>query len=186
MDDITPLFELDWSGTISNILIILIAVVAIVAVVTKFGDIIGKPIKWFKRTDEQSNQIAEAVKDLKELTEEHKQLMNQTTNNTRELVKLASEMQGFIEAKTKQDEEIESIVYAEQRILADRINQLCKRYMELGGIPEDELDEFVELHKAYKLVHGNHGTDVKVEYCTEHLPVIPVETRLKMDKNRED
>ena len=50
-----------------------------------------------------------------------------------------------------------------------------------NGIPEDEVDEFVALHSAYKLLGGNHNGDAKFNYCMEHLQIIPVEVKLKYD-----
>lgn len=67
---------------------------------------------------------------------------------------------------------------ASREALADRINQKYKYYLQINGIPEDEVDEFAHLHAAYKGVGGNHSGDTKYEYCMTHLPIIPVETRL--------
>lgn len=65
--------------------------------------------------------------------------------------------------------------------LADKINQKYKHYIAINGIPEDEVDEFVSLHQAYNGVGGNHHGDAKFNYCMEHLPIIPVEVKLKYD-----
>ncbi|MCI8356689.1 MAG: hypothetical protein HFI51_00870 [Lachnospiraceae bacterium] len=69
---------------------------------------------------------------------------------------------------------------AQREILADKINDKYKFYISINGIPEDEVDEFTNLHQAYKGVGGNHSGDAKYEYCMNHLPVIPVETKLVM------
>lgn len=71
---------------------------------------------------------------------------------------------------------------ASREALADRINQRYKYYLQLNGIPEDEVDEFEQLHTAYKGVGGNHSGDAKYEYCMQHLPIIPVETRRYYEK----
>ena len=42
------------------------------------------------------------------------------------------------------------------------------------------MDEFTNLHFAYNGLRGNHMGDAKYNYCMEHLPVIPVETKLIM------
>ena len=64
---------------------------------------------------------------------------------------------------------------------ADKINEKYKCYISIKGIPEDEVDEFTNLHTAYKGVGGNHSGDAKYEYCMNHLEVIPVKTKLLMD-----
>ena len=74
---------------------------------------------------------------------------------------------------------MENVIWAQKESLADRINQKYKHYLSIGGIPEDEVDEFVSLHSAYKAIGGNHHGDAKFNYCMEHLPIIPVEVKLK-------
>lgn len=74
---------------------------------------------------------------------------------------------------------IQDLTRAQREILADRINEKYKCYISLHGIPEDEVEEFTDLHTAYKGLGGNHSGDAKYEYCRDHLPVIPVETKLK-------
>ena len=76
------------------------------------------------------------------------------------------------------DVQINSLIIANKEMLAEKINEKYKYYISIGGIPEDEYDEFVSLHAAYNGVGGNHHRDAKFQYCIEHLPIIPVETKL--------
>lgn len=59
------------------------------------------------------------------------------------------------------DTGLQSLRIANMAVLADRLNQKYKDYMKIGGIPEDEFDEFVQMHDAYKGVGGNHTIDEK-------------------------
>lgn len=68
--------------------------------------------------------------------------------------------------------EINNITVATREELGDKINLKFKRYFELGYIPADEFDEFVNLHNAYKLVGGNHSGDAKYNKCITSLKVI--------------
>ena len=68
--------------------------------------------------------------------------------------------------------EINNITIATREELGDKINLKFKRYFELGYIPADEFDEFVNLHNAYKLVGGNHSGDAKYNKCITSLKVI--------------
>ena len=72
----------------------------------------------------------------------------------------------------------DSLIIAIKEMLAEKINEKYKYYINIKGIPEDEYDEFVSLHSAYNGVGGNHHGDAKFQYCIEHLPIIPVETKL--------
>ena len=86
------------------------------------------------------------------------------------------------EDRTRQ---IQILTDANKEILADRINQKYKHYVnELKGIPSDEVDEFINLHAAYKALGGNHHGDAKYNYVMTNLPVIPVEVNLIYDEDK--
>lgn len=94
---------------------------------------------------------------------------------------LTTSIAKLAESDSSRDEQINNIVWAQKEALADKINQKYKHYIAINGIPEDEVDEFVSLHHAYNGVGGNHHGDAKFNYCMEHLPIIPVEVKLKYD-----
>ena len=91
---------------------------------------------------------------------------------------LADTIKELADDNQKKCEQIESLIVANKEILAEKINEKYKYYISIKGIPEDEYEEFVNMHKAYNGVGGNHHGDAKFEYCIEHLPIIPVETKL--------
>lgn len=59
---------------------------------------------------------------------------------------------------------------ASKEILANIINGKYKEYMKKEYIPEDEFDEFVNLHDSYNGVKGNHSGDMKFNRCM-NLPI---------------
>lgn len=91
---------------------------------------------------------------------------------------LADTIKELIDDNQEKNKQINSLIVANKEILAEKINEKYKHYIAIGGIPEDEYDEFVGMHKAYNGVGGNSHGDAKFEYCIEHLPIIPVETKL--------
>lgn len=95
---------------------------------------------------------------------------------------LTESMTKISESNNTRDEQLNDIVWSQKESLADRINQKYKHYLSIKGIPEDEVDEFVSLHSAYKKIGGNHHGDAKFNYCMEHLSIIPVEVKLKYDE----
>lgn len=111
----------------------------------------------------------------KELTE----AQNKLSNKQSELSSLISEN---IKSGVSRDKQIASLMLANKELLAEKINEKYKFYISIKGIPEDEVDEFTNLHTAYKGCGGNHSGDAKYEYVIEHLPVIPVETKLIFGK----
>lgn len=91
---------------------------------------------------------------------------------------LAGSIKIIAEDNEKKGAQIDALIMAQKEQLADRINQKYKYYISINGIPEDEYDEFVSLHAAYKGLGGNHHGDAKFDYCMKHLKVLPVETKL--------
>lgn len=91
---------------------------------------------------------------------------------------LTNSIKSIVEKNTIRDAQIDSLMLAQREVLANKINERYKHYISINGIPEDELDEFINLHTAYKLCGGNSSGDAKFEYCIDHLPVLPVETKL--------
>ena len=91
---------------------------------------------------------------------------------------LTDSIKSIVEYNTGKEKQIENLMAAQREVLADKINEKYKYYISIKGIPEDEVDEFTNLHTAYKGVGGNHSGDAKYEYCINHLQVIPVKTKL--------
>lgn len=129
-----------------------------------------------------NNYIKESREDRKALHEEMKVYSNNRINDRKQSLEIQKELKESIAIR---DVQINSLVDANKEILAAKINEKYKYYISIDGIPEDEYDEFVSLHAAYKGVGGNSHGDAKFEYCMEHLPIIPVDTKLvvKHDKD---
>ncbi len=113
------------------------------------------------------------------IQKELKDAQNKLSNKQSELSNLISET---IKSGILRDQQIASLMLANRELLAEKINDKYKFYISIKGIPEDEVDEFTNLHTAYKGCGGNHSGDAKYEYVIEHLPVIPVETKLIFGK----
>lgn len=97
---------------------------------------------------------------------------------------LMATIQGLNSLQSEHEDQIDALMEAQREALADRINQKYKYYISVKGIPEDEVDEFTNLHIAYKRLGGNHSGDAKYNYCMNHLPVIPVEVKLMFEEKK--
>ena len=122
-----------------------------------------------------NDYMEESRKDRKALHDEMAKFANNRINDRKQSLEVQKELKDSISAR---DVRIESLVIANKEMLAEEINKKYKHYISIKGIPEDEYDEFVSLHKAYNGVGGNHHGDAKFQYCIDHLPIIPVETKL--------
>lgn len=127
-----------------------------------------------------NNYIEESRKDRKALHDEMTRFADNRVNDRKQSIEIQKELKDSIATR---DIQIKSLVVANKEMLAEEINKKYKHYINIKGIPEDEYDEFVSLHKAYNGVGGNHHGDAKYQYCIDHLPIIPVETKLVYDEN---
>lgn len=119
---------------------------------------------------------------------EIKQFTENRVNDRKQSLEIQRELKDSIKSivtyNSSKDRQIDNLMAAQREVLADKINEKYKYYISIKGIPEDEVDEFANLHTAYKGVGGNHSGDAKYEYCINHLQVIPVKTKLIMNDDK--
>lgn len=127
--------------------------------------------------DDIKNTIAETQVEIKQFAENRLHDREQSLQIQKDLT---DSIKNIVERNSTKDKQIADLMVAQREVLADKINEKYKYYISIKGIPEDEVDEFTNLHSAYKGVGGNHSGDAKFEYCINHLCVIPVETKLIM------
>lgn len=131
-------------------------------------------------------ELSKAVKDIQESIEETKtniKIFGENRIHDREQSfqiqkELTESIKCIASSNLHRDGQIDALLLAQRESLADKINHKYKYYISINGIPEDEVDEFTNLHVAYKGVGGNHSGDAKYDYCMKHLPIIPVEVKL--------
>ena len=125
--------------------------------------------------------IVKTQSEIKQFTENRINDRKQSLEIQKELT---DSIKSIAEYNSTKDKQIDNLMAAQREVLADKINEKYKYYISIKGIPEDEVDEFTNLHTAYKDVGGNHSGDAKYEYCMNHLSVIPVETKLVIEEKR--
>ena len=130
--------------------------------------------------DNLHNYMEESRKDRRALHDEMTKFSHNRINDRQQSLQIQKELKDSIAVR---DIQIGALVVANKEMLAEKINEKYKYYISINGIPEDEYDEFVSLHSAYNGVGGNHHGDAKFNYCIEHLPIIPVETKLVYKEN---
>ena len=125
--------------------------------------------------NDMKRSIIETQKEIKQFAENRFHDREQSLQIQKDLT---DSIKSIMERNSAKDKQINDLMIAQREVLADKINEKYKYYISIKGIPEDEVDEFTNLHTAYKGVGGNHSGDAKYEYCINHLQVIPVETKL--------
>ena len=150
---------------------------------------VEQSIKHDKKIEENLNQFMEEMKTSVIDTQKSMQQFADNRIHDREQSleiqkKITDSINKIAKTDLQRDAQIEKLIVSQKETLADRINQKYKFYLSNNGIPEDEYDEFVSLHAAYKNVGGNHSGDAKFNYCIDHLPIIPVNVKLKFDDEK--
>lgn len=85
----------------------------------------------------------------------------------------------------KMQTDIDNVTEASREELGDKINTKFKHYFALGYIPADEYGEFVNLHRAYKSVGGNHSGDAKFKRCEKLKIIDDTPEEMKLDLQSE-
>ena len=59
-------------------------------------------------------------------------------------------------------------------IMNGSITQKCNYYYQIGGIPENEVEDFQRMFDVYNAIGGNHGLEARFEKTKTELPLIPI------------
>ena len=129
-----------------------------------------------------NNYMEESRKDRKALHDEMSKFTSNRVNDRQQSLQIQKELKdsvnSIIEGQKSRDEQIVALMCGSKELLGNTIDERYEKYINLGGIPQNEVDEFDSIYGAYRGLNGNHGRQTKYEYVKEHLPVIPVKTEL--------
>lgn len=200
MDAIRPIMEIDYVKLITQLCLIIIGLNYFIPICKNlFCKILGIETRFQREKREQKILLQETVDKVTELSAKFNDASNNTDHLFEEkLVKfytpyreqsmdIQKDLKDSIELLTKADitrsEQIESVMVGIKELLGDTIDQKYEKYIRLGGIPSDEVDEFNSVFSAYEKVNGNHNRKKKYDYVMDNLLIIPVTTLYNTDKN---
>ena len=146
----------------------------------------------FKRTQEENVQQSirhdEMIRDeLRSFTSEiresiiclNNQMKEYSENRVHDREQSFKIQKELTNASECRDRQIEALMTGSMELLGDKIDQRFSRYVELGGIPENEVEEFAGIFNAYKGLGGNHKREEKYMYVKDHMKVLPVKKQIK-------
>ena len=200
MDAIRPIMEIDYVKLITQLCLIIIGLNYFIPICKNlFCKVLGIETKFQREKREQKILLQETIDKVTELSDRFNDVSNNTDHLFEEkLVKfytpyreqsmdIQKDLKDSIELLTKADitrsEQIESVMVGIKELLGDTIDQKYEKYIRLGGIPSDDVDEFNSVFSAYEKVNGNHNRKKKYDYVMDNLPIIPVTTLYNTDKN---
>lgn len=136
------------------------------------------------------NELSEFMSEIKEsisqTQSEIKQFAESRIHDREQSFQIQKELTDAIKTVTDgerdRDEQIEALMCGNKELLGAEIDKRYREYVALDGIPETDVDEFDDIFAAYKKLNGNHRRDTKYNYVKNHLHVIPVETKLVINK----
>ena len=189
MEHIQPLFEIDYVKLISVLCIIIIELNYLIPVLQNFFcNILGIETKFQKEKKEQKILLEKTVNKLNDLTKEHEDSEEQLDEKLENFyepyrkrsIEIQEEFKRSIDIMHEKDDrrdlQIEALMFGTKELLGDKIDQKYDKYVQLQGIPSDEVDEFNSIYEAYSRLKGNHNREKKYNYVNDNLPVIPVTT----------
>ena len=136
------------------------------------------------RHDERiRNDLAVFISEMRDSIESLTEQMNQYAENRVHDREQSREIQRQLnERSDDRDKKIEALMLGNMELLGDKIDQRFSKYVALDGMPENEVEEFDGIFAAYKALNGNHKREEKYKYVKNHMKVIPVESKLKIDE----
>ena len=171
MDAIRPIMEIDYVKLITQLCLIIIGLNYFIPICKNlFCKVLGIETKFQRDRREQKILLQETIDKVTELSNK----FNEASNNTDHLFE--EKLVRFYTPYREQSMDI-------QKDLKDTIDQKYEKYIRLGGIPSDEVDEFNSVYDAYRGLKGNHNREKKYEYVMNNLPIMPVTTLYNTDKN---
>lgn len=198
MDAITELTRINFPSLFLSVFMTLMGIKAIVSILEWTVGKLGLETKWMRKKREEQELLLQTSRNLTALQAQHLHDMEESNLHderlsdslsafmkeiSQSMAQTQTQISRIMERNLSEDRQIDNLMIAQREVLADKINEKYKLYISINGIPEDELEEFTNLHTAYKGVGGNHSGDAKYEYCMRHLRVIPVANKwLKPDQ----
>lgn len=198
MDAITELTRINFPSLFLSVFMTLMGIKAIVSILEWTVGKLGLETKWMRKKREEQELLLQTSRNLTALQAQHLHDMEESNLHderlsdslsafmkemSQSMAQTQAQISQIVERNLGEDRQIDNLMIAQREVLADKINEKYKLYISINGIPEDELEEFTNLHTAYKGVGGNHSGDAKYEYCMRHLRVIPVANKwLKPDQ----
>ena len=136
-----------------------------------------------KHDERIRNDLAVFISEMRDSIESLTEQMNQYAENRVHDREQSREIQRQLnERSDDRDKKIEALMLGNMELLGDKIDQRFSKYVALDGIPENEVEEFDGIFAAYKALNGNHKREEKYKYVKNHMKVIPVESKLKIDE----
>ena len=185
MDELNNLLHI---STLDIVRWCVIAVIVIAAIATAIGVVIRKLYRLHKELEKKELEVKDnytklsahdtSIADMQKGISDLVASVNTLTSSWADMQKCMSDMQ---KSDAARDGKVDALIEVTMENTCDRITQKANYYIHIGGVPEDEIDGFTRMYKAYKAINGNHGAEAKYNYCINHLPILSVDKEVVVE-----
>lgn len=146
MEPVIELFKLDLSSIVIGLFYLLSAVIAMSAIIGKFSELIGKPVRWMKKKQEDHDLLIQTARNLDLLQQKHEEDVRQSIRHDdmiREELKKLADM--FI------DKEINDLRW--------EIINFSTRVAEGKPCNKDSYKHCIRTYEKYEKLLAEHGLE---------------------------
>lgn len=135
------------------------------------------------RYGELRNDLNNSIREMKQIVDKVYS-DNLSYRNQSETIRssMNEKIRSIVESNDDRDSLIKAIANGNKELLGDKIDQKFDKYVKLGGIPANEVDEFESMCQAYFSLNGNHNRKRKYNHVKNKMEIIPVKTNLILDE----
>lgn len=169
LEQIKEFLILDFGVIILGIFVIMSGLIAMYTIINKFCDIIGKPIKWFKKNNADHDAIIRLEGKMEEYAENRIKDRQQSFEIQKKLVdaqtKISDSVQGLVdkfdEFKTDTNNRFEASEEKENKRvraeLKNSISEIYRLHHSTGKINDIELETLEDLIEEYEEAGGENS-----------------------------
>lgn len=156
MEEIKALFQLDFVSIIISIVIIMSAVVSIATLIGKFSVIIGKPVRWIKKKNEDHELLIQTVKNVEILQEKQDEAVKQSIRHDEmikdDINKLTETVDGIATTLTEMQQKSND---TELKKLKDTLVGYYNKFKNVGEWSKLDANVFWDLFDDYEKRGGD-------------------------------
>lgn len=173
MDYIADLMEIDIASLVITAFLIMSAIISMFTVIGKFSEIIGRPVKWVRKNNEDHELLIKTSQNLNALQNKHEEDVKQSIRHDKQikddLLMVSDKMDALSQQITNMQLKMDETEMAK---LKDSIVTYYRKYKDIGEWTQLESDAFWNLFKRYEAHGGNGYCHTIIEPMMRELNVI--------------
>lgn len=173
MNYITDFLKLDIPAFVTGCFLILSVIIAIVEIIGKFSVVIGKPVRWIKKKNDDHELLMNTISALSDLQEKHNSDILESNEHDdtikNDLYKVSEKMDRISDQLDQMQKKIDDTEMAKLKDTLLRYYNKCK---DTGEWTQFESDAFWGLYDRYISHGGNSFVRNVIKPVMESLQII--------------